>query len=422
MNRPFRILFFFLLPFLLACSLLSGIPPAPTTRAGPSTDSPATSIPPADPAKTPTPEPAAITTPAPPSRSSEFPDPGAFAWSHYVGGLSAPIDIQNAGDDRLFVVEQSGLIRILREGELSPEPFLDIRDRVDASASERGLLGLAFHPDYQDNGLLFVNYTGEEGTTFIARFVVGEDPDRADPSSETVLLEVAQPYRNHNGGGLAFGPEGYLYIGLGDGGSAGDPHGNGQRLDTLLGKLLRLDVDSAAPYAIPSDNPFASGGGRPEIWAYGLRNPWRFSFDTATGELFIGDVGQGDWEEIDWQYPGTPAPVNYGWNFREGAHDFRGGDAPDLVDPIAEYSHAQGCSVTGGVVARDPGLPEWQGVYLYGDYCSGRIWGLLQGGDGWQNELLFETPFRISSFGVDHKGSVFVADHAGAVYELQRLP
>ncbi len=368
------------------------------------------------------PEPAATFTPAAPPLAGELPDPGVFEWAQYVGGLSYPIDIKNAGDDRLFVVEQAGLIRIVTGGELLPEPFLDIRDRVNADGSERGLLGLAFHPDYHSNGFFYVNYTGVGGTTHIARFSVGDDPNQANPSSEMDLLQVAQPYRNHNGGGLAFGPDGYLYIGLGDGGSAGDPQGNAQRVDTLLGKLLRLDVDSAQPYAIPSDNPFANEAGRPEIWAYGLRNPWRFAFDFPTGQLFIGDVGQGEWEEIDWQYPGAPAPANYGWNLREGAHDYRGGEAPDLVDPIAEYTHADGCAVTGGGVVRDPGLPEWQGVYLYGDYCSGKIWGLLQGGGGWHSGQLFDTPFSITSFGVDRAGAVYLADYAGALYRLQRKP
>ncbi|HLC04666.1 MAG TPA: PQQ-dependent sugar dehydrogenase [Anaerolineales bacterium] len=422
MTRLFKFALVFLPPVLLACSLLGATLPTPTPRAGNTPVPLTTAAPPASLTSTPTPEPTLTFTLSPPARVDELPDPATFEWSQYADGLSSPIDIQNAGDDRLFVVEQAGLIRILRDGELLPEPFLDIRDRVDANASERGLLGLAFHPEYQDTGLFFVNYTGDGGTTFIARFAVGADPDRADPSSEMDLLEVSQPYRNHNGGGLAFGPDGYLYVGLGDGGSAGDPQGNGQRLDTLLGKLLRLDVDSAEPYAIPPDNPFAGGGGRPETWAYGLRNPWRFSFDLATGQLFVADVGQGDWEEVDWQPAGATAPANYGWNLREGSHEYQAGDAPELVDPVTEYNHTQGCAVTGGVVVRDPSLPEWQGVYLYGDFCSGRMWGLLQGGGGWHNNQLFDTPFSISSFGVDHEGSVFVADYAGAVYQLQRKP
>jgi glucose/arabinose dehydrogenase len=422
MDRRVNILFLVTPLALFACSLLSSFPAASTPHPEPTLSSPATLPPVASPTFTQPSRATPTSAPATPPQAGELPDPSAFEWAEYVGGLSSPIDIQNAGDDRLFVIEQAGLIRIISGGELLPEPFLDIRDRVNADGSERGLLGLAFHPDYQNNGLFYVNYTGAGGTTHIARFSASDDPNRADPSSETELLQVTQPYPNHNGGGLAFGPDGYLYIGLGDGGSAGDPQGNAQNVDTLLGKLLRLDVDSAQPYAIPPDNPFANGGGRPELWAYGLRNPWRFAFDFPTGQLFIGDVGQGNWEEIDWQYPGAPAPANYGWNLREGMHDYRGGIAPDLVEPIAEYSHADGCAVTGGVVVRDPGLPEWQGVYLYGDYCSGKIWGLLQGGGGWHSSQLFDTPFNITTFGVDHAGSVYLADYAGALYRLQPKP
>jgi glucose/arabinose dehydrogenase len=422
MVRRLKILLLTLPLVLPGCSLLSGPLATPTVRTAPPTLPPPTSLPVVTPTAVQPPEPTKSITAAPPSPVGELPDPAGFEWTRYASGLSSPVDIQNAGDDRLFVVEQEGLIRIVRGGELLPGPFLDLRDRVNANGSERGLLGLAFHPDYQENGLFFVNYTGAGGTTHVARFSVSDDPDKADPASEVDLLEVAQPYANHNGGGLAFGPDWYLYIGLGDGGSGGDPQGNAQRVDTLLGKLLRLDVDSGQPYAIPPDNPFASGGGRPEIWAYGLRNPWRFSFDFPTGQLFIGDVGQSNWEEIDWQYPGAPAPANYGWNLREGLHDYRGGGGPDLVEPIAEYSHADGCAVTGGRVVRDPKLPEWQGVYLYGDYCSGKIWGLLQGGAGWQNSQLFDTPFSITSFGVDDAGSVYLADYAGALYRLERKP
>jgi glucose/arabinose dehydrogenase len=402
--------------------LLSAPLPAPTSLPEPSAVSPGTSVPLPPPTEIPTVEPLLTSTVAPPPRPGELPDAGAFEWGLYVSGLSSPIDIQNAGDDRLFVVEQAGLIRIIRDGELLPKPLLDIRDRVNTNGSERGLLGLAFHPNYQNNGLFFVNYTGAGGATHIARFTITDDPDQADASSEVDLLQVSQPYANHNGGGLAFGPDGYLYLGLGDGGSAGDPQGNAQRVDTFLGKLLRLNVDSAEPYAIPPDNPFAGGGGLPEIWAYGLRNPWRFSFDFPTGQLFIGDVGQGNWEEIDWLPPGSPAPANFGWNLREGAHDYRGGSAPDLIDPLTEYSHAEGCAVTGGVVVRDPGLPEWQGVYVYGDYCSGNIWGLLQGGGGWLTDRLYDTTFSITSFGADNQGSVFLTDYAGALYRLQPKP
>jgi glucose/arabinose dehydrogenase len=220
---------------------------------------------------------------------------------------------------------------------------------------------------------------------------------------------------------LAFGPDGYLYIGVGDGGSGGDPLGSGQSLDTLLGKLLRIDVDNGEPYAIPSDNPFAAGGGLPEIWAYGLRNPWRFSFDPLTGDLYIGDVGQGEWEEIDFLPAGYPGGANFGWNIYEGVHHYSGAPDPGtpLVFPVAEYGHDVGQSVSGGVVYRGTALPEWYGVYVYGDFSMGKVWGLLQLVDGsWQNALLFETGTLISSFGQDENGEVYLVNYNG---ELLRL-
>jgi glucose/arabinose dehydrogenase len=350
-----------------------------------------------------------------------LPDPAGFTWTAIVGGFQRPLDIQHAGDDRLFVVEQRGVVWVLEGGALRSEPFLDISDRVNDGANEQGLLGLAFHPGYASNGLLFVNYTDERGDTVIARYQVSTGPDRANPDSEVVLLRIAQPYANHNGGGLAFGPDGTLYIATGDGGSAGDPQGNGQRLDTLLGKILRIDVNAGDRYAIPGDNPFVGSAARGEIWAYGLRNPWRFSFDALTGDLWIGDVGQSAWEEVDFQAAGTPGGVNYGWNLREGNHAYSDGSTAGLADPVAEYAHSDGCSVTGGVVVRTSGLPEWQGVYLYGDYCSGRVWGLLQDAAGqWQSRVLFETGFNVVAFGQDQAGRVYVVDHRGGVYRLER--
>ena len=255
----------------------------------------------------------------------------------------------------------------------------------------------------------------------IARFQVSSDPDRADPNSELRLLGVEQPYANHNGGGLAFGPDGYLYIALGDGGSGGDPQGRAQSLNTLLGKLLRIAVDAGEPYAIPGDNPLVTGSGLMEIWAYGLRNPWRFSFDSLTGDLYIGDVGQSNWEEVDFLPAGAPGGANFGWDYREGSHNFEG-DPPAgvaFVEPVAEYAHTEGCSITGGVVVRDPRLPELQGVYLYGDYCTGRVWGLLRGADGaWLSQQLFEIKANISSFGEGEDGSVYLVDLQGSVYTL----
>jgi glucose/arabinose dehydrogenase len=333
--------------------------------------------------------------------------------------------VADAGDQsgRLFILEQAGLIRIWQAGSLLPEPFLDLSGVV-ACCGERGLLGLAFHPEYVSNGFFYVNYTLElDGILFtrVSRFQVSADANFADPASERVLLEFLQPFENHNGGMLAFGPDGYLYIGVGDGGSGGDPLGSGQSLDTLLGKLLRIDVDNGEPYAIPSDNPFAAGGGLPEIWAYGLRNPWRFSFDPLTGDLYIGDVGQGEWEEIDFLPAGYPGGANFGWNIYEGVHHYSGAPDPGtpLVFPVAEYGHDVGQSVSGGVVYRGTALPEWYGVYVYGDFSMGKVWGLLQlAGGNWQNSLLFETGTLISSFGQDENGEVYLVNYNG---ELLRL-
>ena len=339
--------------------------------------------------------------------------------------MNTPIGIFNAGDgsQRLFIIEQKGLIRILKDGQLALQPFLDIQERIESGGFEQGLLGLAFHPRYVENGLFYVNYTDLGGDTVIARFQVSaESPDLADPASELILLQVKQPYENHNGGGMAFGPDGFLYLGLGDGGSAGDPQGNAQNLTNLLGKLLRIDVDGAEPYVIPSDNPFAQQGGMPEIWAYGLRNPWRFSFDRLTGDLYIGDVGQSAWEEINFLPAGDRGGVNFGWDFMEGNHAYEG-TAPaslPLTGPVAEYSHDLGCSVTGGVVYRGSALPAWYGIYLFSDFCSGNIWGLYRDAAGaWQQALLYMSLGRITSFGEDEAGEVYAADHNGVIYRLE---
>jgi glucose/arabinose dehydrogenase len=349
-----------------------------------------------------------------------LPNPASAVWTIITGGLDSPVDIQSAGDDRLFVVEQVGRIRIVNSGVLQPEPLLDLSDRVGSEGNEQGLLGLAFHPGFAENGTFFVNYTDVSGDTVVSRFHLTEDPNRADPSSESVILTYDQPFANHNGGGLAFGPDGYLYIGSGDGGSAGDPEQRAQNRDTLLGKLLRIDVDGGSPYALPPDNPFATGGGRPEIWAYGLRNPWRFAFDPATGDLYVGDVGQGDWEEVDFLAAGSPGGTNFGWDFREGLHDYEAGAPEGLTDPIAEYSHGEGgCSITAGRVVRDPALPDWQSVFLYGDYCTGYIWGLLRDNSGaWQSARLFETGLQITSFGTGSAGEIYLLDRGGGLYRL----
>lgn len=361
--------------------------------------------------------------------ASAFPDPAGFAWNEVASGLRSPTDLSSAPDDsgRLFFLEQPGVIRIYKAGALLPTPFLDISDKVKSSGNEQGLLGIAFHPDFAQNGFFYVHYTGLQGIgdSVISRFqVTADNPDQADPQSEKVLLTVGQPYENHNGGQLAFGPDGYLYIGLGDGGSANDPRGNGSSLETLLGKILRIDVNSGDPYAIPADNPFANGGGRPEIWAYGLRNPWRFSFDSATGDLWIADVGQNQWEEINFLASGSPGGAHFGWNFFEGTHPFKGNPPPDvqLLSPIYEYQHSEGCSVTGGYAYRGKDLPEFFGIYLFGDFCSGRIWGSLRDGSGnFQTQELFSSGFSITSFGEDRNGEIYLMDRpSGTVYRLAR--
>jgi glucose/arabinose dehydrogenase len=373
--------------------------------------SPTTATPTATATETPTPTPI-------PDTVITLPDPAGYSWQELVSGLNQPEGLVNAGDGsgRLFVVEQGGLIRIFKDGALLATPFLDLTSKV-VCCGERGLLGLVFHPQYAENGYFFVDYTEElSGVTYtvIARYSVSNnDADQADPGSETRLLHIEQPFQNHKGGQLQFGPDGYLYIGMGDGGSEGDPLGNGQSLDTLLGKILRIDVDYAQPYAIPADNPFASGGGLPEIWAYGLRNPWRFSFDWLTGDLYIGDVGQDAWEEIDFLPAGSPGGANFGWSYFEGTHPYRGSPPAEaeFVMPVAEYSHSVGEAVIGGYVYRGSELLDWYGVYIYGDYGSGIVWGLLHLPDGsWQNAQMFDTGRRISTFGVDEDGEVYMVD------------
>ncbi len=362
-----------------------------------------------------------------PTAVSELPDPSGYSWQMVVSGLNQPEGLDNAGDGsgRLFIVEQGGLVRILKGGALLPTPFLDLTQKVSC-CGEKGLLGLVFHPKYPENGYFYVDYTENVNSqlyTVIARYSVSaSDPNLADPNSEMRLLHIEQPYQNHKGGELQFGPDGYLYIGMGDGGSQGDPLGNGQSLQTLLGKILRIDVDNSQPYAIPADNPFANGGGLWEIWAYGLRNPWRFSFDKLTGDLYIGDVGQDAWEEIDYLPAGSPGGSNFGWNYYEGMHPYRGSPTADMifVMPVAEYGHEVGESVSGGYVYHGIDLPAWHGVYLYGDYGSGRVWGLLHLPDGtWQNSLMFETGTNISSFGVDENGEIYLVDYSGNILLLK---
>jgi glucose/arabinose dehydrogenase len=353
-----------------------------------------------------------------------FGDASQYSWNPIASGFSQPLLVTHAGDGsgRLFVVEQHGMIWVIENGMQLAEPFLDIRFEVGSGGNEQGLLGLAFDPNFASNGYFYVNYTGLGGNTVIARFQVSDNPNIANPDSEAPMLYVAQPYANHNGGHLEFGPDGYLYIGLGDGGSGGDPAGNGQSLETHLGKMLRIDVTQGEPYAIPPDNPFANGGGLPEIWAYGLRNPWRFSFDRATGDLYIADVGQGEWEEIDFLPGGIAGGSNLGWDYFEGTHPYEGTppDGANFIGPVVEYDHGARCSVTGGYVYRGAALPAWNGVYFYGDFCSGEVMGLYQQADGaWQNEVLWDTSALITSFGLDEAGELYLVDRSGGIYQLQ---
>lgn len=344
-----------------------------------------------------------------------------------AGGFSQPVFGTHAGDGsgRLFVAERAGIIRIIANGAILLEPFLDIRSLVRSSGLEQGLLGLAFHPRYRENGRFVVAYTAHNGDNIIAEYQVSADANRADPASGRVLLAIPDFAPKHNGGMLAFGPDGYLYVGTGDGGGSGDPARNGQNLEALLGKLLRLDVDRGQPYSIPPDNPFLRRqGARPEIWAYGLRNPWRFSFDRATGDLWIGDVGQNAWEEINVQPAGSRGGENYGWSIMEGTHCFRpqtGCNTSGLVLPVAEYRLDRGrCAVIGGYVYRGKSSPALVGAYYYGDSCTGQIWALYRDRAGaWQEVELLDTDLQISSFGEDEAGELYLTGFAaGALYRL----
>jgi len=404
-----RLILLLLLP-LLACSGSETLTPSTPTVVAATQISPQPTVIPNTTEATQSPPTEAL--PTLPSAST-FPDANAYTWQPVASALDRPVDLQPDGSGRLYIVEKLGHIHLFENGQVSETPFINIEDRVNDNSNEMGLLGLAFHPNYSQNGFFYVNYTGEGGDTFLSRFQASGDT--ADPDSEVILLRIEQPFPNHNGGVMVFGPDGYLYAGLGDGGAGGDPFGNAQSLDTLLGKILRIDVDSAEPYAVPADNPFGD-----EIWHYGLRNPWRISFDKLTGDLYIGDVGQGEWEEIDFLPTGSPGGTNFGWDRREGAHDYEGSASPDFVEPIAEYSHSDGgCSVTGGYVYRGS-MPEWNGIYLYGDYCTGYIWGLIRSADGasWQNQLLFQTNQRITAFGQDETGELYLIADSGEIFKL----
>ena len=365
-----------------------------------------------------------------------------------VSGLIRPTSVANAGDGsgRLFVTQQAGLVRVIEAGVLIEEPFLDLSETVSC-CGERGLLSVAFHPDFESNGRFFVSYTDAAEDSIVSEFLVSaEDPNRADPASETLVIRVDQPSDEHNAGQLQFDGDGYLYVSIGDGGHGHESEGAPQNLLSMLGKILRLDIDSARPYAIPPDNPFAElDHALGEIWVMGLRNPWRFSFDRETGDLFIGDVGQRTIEEIDYQPAGSPGGENYGWDFKEGSlcagsggdahapegeghqdeHDEPHGEGAcsphdeELTDPILEYRHEIGCSVIGGYRYRGAAVPTLEGVYLYGDYCSGKIFAAVQEeGAHWSLVDQRESGFLITTFGEDEAGEVYVADLRGHLFRI----
>jgi glucose/arabinose dehydrogenase len=375
--------------------------------------------------------------------SGEFAESPSIELVQVASGLSDPVGIVSSpdGSGRLFVLERSGVVRVIENADLREEPFLDLSDDVLSAFLEQGLYDLAFHPEFAENGIFFVHFAElmRNGDSVVVRYrVSGEDANRADPESARLILQIDQPYANHNGGELAFGPDGYLYIGSGDGGWEGDPLEAGQDLSTLLGKLLRIDVapalidaDPHRDYAIPPDNPFARDPelvrlfglseeffadihtqARPEIWAYGLRNPWKFSFDPETGDLWLPDVGQNEWEEINFQPANADGGTNYGWDFLMGTHCFpiqEESCAEVGRLPVAEYSHDVGCAVIDIGVIRDPALSELSGTYLAGDYCAGTIWGLARAdNEGWRMGELLKTTLRITGSGRGEDGVLYV--------------
>ena len=406
-----------------------GPTPEPVTRAPEPTATAAP--PPSTPRAVPTPSPAPAATPPDATPTPGAPPLTALGVERAFPGLSftrmvALVDPDD-GTGRLFLVLQAGAIMVFPDDQdaSSAGVFLDIRPRVNDRGNEEGLLGLAFDPDYGSSGYFYVYYSASNPRrSVVSRFSVSaSDPDSADPDSERIVLEVPQPYSNHNGGQIVFGPDGRLYIGLGDGGSRNDPHGNGQDLSTLLGSILRIDVsglDDVGVYSIPAGNPFAGGdaGARGEIWAYGLRNPWRFTFDRLTGDLWAGDVGQNRYEEIDVVRPG----VNYGWNVMEGDECFRpmeGCDRTGLEQPIAVYGRDGGCSVTGGYVYRGARLPSLYGAYVYGDFCSGKIWALrYEDGAVTEHIELVDSGLSISSFGEDRHGELYILSFDDRIYRF----
>jgi glucose/arabinose dehydrogenase len=421
MDRPQRItgcLVISLVVALAACQTA-----VPSLGSLPASGLPASGLPASSPPIE-TPPPGGSTNPPLPT------GPDHLALVPVASGLDHPLGITRAGDGsgRLFVNEQGGTVRVVEpDGSLRADPFVDLSDRV-LSGGERGLLGLAFHPGFPASGRVYVDYTRKpDGATVVSELTA--TTEAADPASERILLVISQPFSNHNGGQLAFGPDGDLYIGMGDGGSGGDPLGNGQNTNVLLGKILRIDIDAppagGKAYAIPADNPFAAGGrdpggGAPEVWAYGLRNPWRFSFDPANGDLYIGDVGQSSWEEVDRQPGDSTGGENYGWNVMEGRHCYHSPcDQRPYVMPIAEYGHDAGCAIAGGVVYRGSAQPSLDGVYVFGDYCSGTVF-TLQVDEGTSTpKPVLDSGKQISAFGTGDDGEIYLADvGGGGIYRV----
>ena len=341
-----------------------------------------------------------------------------------VGEFRSPVYLTApSGDPRLFVVEQAGRIQIVKNGTRLSRPFLDISERV-RSGGEQGLLSMAFHPDYRNNGQFFVNFTDRNGDTRVERFKVSSNPEVADEASAKLVIGIDQPYSNHNGGLVMFGPDGMLYIGMGDGGSGGDPHGNGQNRNALLGKILRLNVSRVEPYSIPQGNPFrGAADAKPEIWATGMRNPWRFAFDRATGLLYIADVGQNEIEEIDVE-PVTAAGLNYGWNIMEGDRCYRGDgcDRSGLTMPKVVFNHSGGaCSVTGGFVYRGRRVPSIAGHYFYSDYCAGwlKSFRMQNGAVTDRRDWIPSSNLgHVTSFGEDGAGELYILSESGSVFRI----
>lgn len=352
------------------------------------------------------------------TKRSDFPQ---IKFTKIASGFIEPVQITNAqdGSNRLFVVEKGGTVKIISNGSVLATPLLNISELV-SNGLEQGLLGIAFPPNFKNKRYFYVDYTNRTGVgnTVIARYPLTADSNVANSKSEIMILSIKQPFTNHNGGQIAFGNDGFLYVGTGDGGGSGDPFDNAQNISSLLGKILRIDVESGkTPYSIPTGNPFST-----EVWSYGLRNPWRFSFDRLTHELYIADVGQDNIEEVDVQPSGVPGE-NYGWKIMEGSTCFKSKKCANsgLVLPVTEYDHKSGdCSITGGYVYRGTQFPKLQGIYLYADFCSGKIRGLRKNGPRWESKVLINTPFKISSFGEDEEGNIYFCDFAsGDIYKIE---